>query len=148
VPPSIRLRLTARLRVCVSECAQDFQYMTGVQQSFGATTQANTPWYWTEADWQVRIAHTSVAPQPCNTPALPSSSHDLQYEFVQHIASLPDSGVPSVFSISWGWYEGDQVRDARRSGACGRPVPMHRFRVRVRSAPWTPARAPAPAAAA
>lgn len=51
-------------------------------QYMGAVAQEGDMWYWTEGDWM--------------------------YEYVQHIASLPDTGVPSVFSISWGWSESDQ----------------------------------------
>ncbi len=51
-------------------------------QYIGAVAYGGTQWYWTEEDWQL--------------------------EFVQGLAKLPDSGVPNVFSVSWGWSEADQ----------------------------------------
>lgn len=39
-------------------------------QYMASVMQGDTAWYWTEADWQ--------------------------YEFVQHVASLPDASVPKV----------------------------------------------------
>lgn len=52
------------------------------EQYMGAIGTGNDNWYWTEPDWQ--------------------------YEFVEALAKAPDSGVPAVFSISWGWSESDQ----------------------------------------
>ena len=48
----------------------------------GAIGTGNDNWYWTEAQWQ--------------------------YEFVEAVAAAPDTAVPAVFSISWGWSEADQ----------------------------------------
>ena len=52
------------------------------EQYMGAVGTGNDNWYWTEVDWQ--------------------------YEFVEAIAKAPDSALPSVFSISWGWSESDR----------------------------------------
>lgn len=38
-------------------------------------------------------------------------------EFTEHLKSLPDDKIPKVFSVSWGWYEGDQCT-IDSSGAC------------------------------
>jgi tripeptidyl-peptidase-1 len=61
-------------------------------QYMGAVAQGADAWYWTEADWQ--------------------------YEWVEHLAATPDAGVPQVFSMSWGWSEGDQCRIDPTYPAC------------------------------
>ena len=69
--------------------------------------------YWTEADWQ--------------------------YEFVEAIAKAPDSAVPAVFSISYGWSESDREILLSASLALQRlSASRRRFTPRRRLAPFPP----------
>lgn len=40
------------------------------------------------------------------------------YEFTQQLAAMPDSVLPSIFSMSWGWWEGDQCSIDSSNGPC------------------------------
>lgn len=52
----------------------------------------NSQWFWTEQDWML--------------------------EFVNHLSSLPDGSMPDVFSMSWGWWSGDQCSIDSTGGPC------------------------------
>jgi tripeptidyl-peptidase-1 len=41
-----------------------------------------------------------------------------QLEWVEHLAALPDAGLPKIFSMSWGWSEQDQCRIDPTSTPC------------------------------
>jgi len=53
----------------------------------------NTQWYWTEADWM--------------------------YEWVEALKAA--ASLPDLFSVSWGWYEGDQCTVDPGQGPCTNP---------------------------
>jgi tripeptidyl-peptidase-1 len=53
----------------------------------------NTQWYWTEADWM--------------------------YEWTEALKAA--ASLPAVFSVSWGWYEGDQCTIDPGQGPCTNP---------------------------
>jgi tripeptidyl-peptidase-1 len=66
-------------------------------QYISAMGQGNTEWYWTEADWM--------------------------YEFATSLSNLTTAQMPSVFSMSYAWYEGDQCQISPSAPPCvGKPT--------------------------
>jgi tripeptidyl-peptidase-1 len=61
------------------------------EQYMGAVGFGNTQWYWTDDDWM--------------------------FDWTQTLMATPDSGLPHVFSISWGWSEADQCQ-IDKQGPC------------------------------
>lgn len=63
------------------------------EEYIGSVGIGNTQWYWTEADWM--------------------------YEWTEALKAA--TSLPAVFSVSWGWYEGDQCTVDPGQGPCTNP---------------------------